>query len=141
MARACQPEPIGSDKAAGKLLKVVSGVKDVARGSRAGACHLSAAPGAIIWRGMQKTYWPACYALPLMMVRLTAASWETILRRGVMMAEGTCTAAEYQRMVAEKTTAMQLSLVALATGRDGAAVLAPFVTRARANAKRLRRTR
>jgi len=81
------------------------------------------------------------YAFPLMMARLTAASWETILRRGVMMAEGSCTAAEYSRMVAEKATAMQLSMVALATGRNGTAVLAPFVTRARANAKRLRRAR
>ena len=47
--------------------------------------------------------------------------------------------AEYQRMTAEKIVAIQTSMGALMTGRGHAAVLAPFVTRARANAKRLRR--
>ena len=74
-----------------------------------------------------------------MMARLTAASWETILRRTVMMAQGRCTPAEYRRMVAEKAAAMRFSTAALMRGRGKAAVLAPFVTRTRANVKRLRR--
>ena len=74
-----------------------------------------------------------------MMARLTAASWETIFHRGLMMAKGTCSAAEYQRMVSEKAAAMGLSMTALLTGRGQAAALAPFVSRALANAKRLRR--
>ena len=79
------------------------------------------------------------YALPVMMARLTLASWETMLRRTLMMARGTCTPAEYRRMTAEKATAVQMSMAALMTGRSQAAVLAPFVKRTQANAKRLRR--
>ena len=74
-----------------------------------------------------------------MMARLTAASWETIFHRTVMMSLGTCSAAEYQRMAMEKAEAAQTSLTALMTGGTPAAILAPYVTRARANAKRLRR--
>ena len=37
--------------------------------------------------------------LPLMMADLAFASWETMLRRTVMMAQGNCSPAEYQRMV------------------------------------------
>ena len=73
------------------------------------------------------------------MARLTAASWETIFHRSVMMAQGTCSPAEYQRMVAEKIAAMQASALALMTGRGTAAVMAPYLKRTRANAKRLRR--
>ena len=61
-----------------------------------------------------------------MMARLAAASWETIWRRTLMMAEGTCSLAEYQRMTAEKIAAMQTSMGALMTGRGHAAVLAPL---------------
>jgi hypothetical protein len=78
------------------------------------------------------------YALPLMMAQLTVASWETVWRRGMMMARGNCTPAEYRRMAAEKAAAAQLSMAALIGGRGQAAVLAPFVGRARANVKRLR---
>jgi hypothetical protein len=77
--------------------------------------------------------------VPMMMSRLMLASWETVFHRSLMMAQGTCSAAEYQRMGMEKAAAMQSSMTALITGRGQAAVLAPFVTRARANAKRLRR--
>lgn len=79
------------------------------------------------------------YALPMMMARLTMASWETMFRRGMMMALGTCTPAEYQRMADEKVAAVQSSMLALARGRSHAAMLAPFVSRTRANVKRLRR--
>jgi hypothetical protein len=73
------------------------------------------------------------------MVQLTVASWETVWRRGMMIARGNCTPAEYRRMAAEKGAAAQLSMTALIEGRGQAAVLAPFVRRARANVKRLRR--
>jgi hypothetical protein len=76
----------------------------------------------------------------MMTARMTAASWETMLRRTVLMAQGACTAAEYWRMVDEKAVAMQLSMAALLSGRGQAAALAPFASRARANAKRLRRS-
>jgi hypothetical protein len=75
----------------------------------------------------------------MMMAQLAVASWETIARRTLMMAQGVCTAAEYRRMAAEKVAAVQISAAAIMRGRGQAAVLAPFVVRARANAKRLRR--
>jgi hypothetical protein len=70
---------------------------------------------------------------------LTAASWETVIRRSLLMAQGACTRAEYWRMGEEKAAAMRSSVAAIMTGRSHAAVMTPFVTRARANAKRLRR--
>jgi hypothetical protein len=75
----------------------------------------------------------------MMMAELTMASWETIFHRSVMMAQGTCSALEYQRMMSEKAAAMQAAAAAMITGKGEAAVIAPFLTRARANAKRLRR--
>jgi hypothetical protein len=77
--------------------------------------------------------------LPVMMAQLTVASWETIFHRTLMMARGTCSPAEYQRMVMEKAAAMRTSTRALASRKGGGAVLAPFLWRARGNAKRLRR--
>jgi uncharacterized protein YjbJ (UPF0337 family) len=62
-----------------------------------------------------------------------------VLRRTLMMAQGTCTSAEYRRMTAEKVEAVQMSMAALMSGQSNAAVLAPFVTRTRANVRRLRR--
>jgi hypothetical protein len=76
---------------------------------------------------------------PAMMTQLALASWETIYHRSLMMAQGTCSAAEYQRMVVEKAAAVQASTLALMTGRGNAAVLAPYLVRSRANARRLRR--
>ena len=75
----------------------------------------------------------------MMMAELAFSSWETIFRRGLMMAQGTCSLAEYQRMGDEKAAAMQQSMIALVSGRSQAAVLAPFVSRTRANVRRLRR--
>jgi hypothetical protein len=82
----------------------------------------------------------SAYALPLIVAELAMASWEVVFRRSLMMAQGTCTAAEYQRMVAEKVTALQASALAAARGHSHAAMLAPFVTRSRANVRRLRRS-
>jgi hypothetical protein len=78
-------------------------------------------------------------SLTLTMARLTAASWETIWRRTSLMARGACSPAEYRRMTAEKVAAMQMATRALMSGKGQAVMLAPFVSRARANAKRLRR--
>ena len=75
---------------------------------------------------------------PAMMTQLTLASWETIYHRTLMMAQGTCSVSEYQRMVTEKAAAMQASSMALMTGRGHAAALAPYLVRSRANARRLR---
>jgi len=79
------------------------------------------------------------FDLPIMMARLTAASWETIFYRSMMMFQGTCSAVEYQRMAEEKAAAAQSAMLALMTGGTPAAMLAPYVARARANARRLRR--
>jgi hypothetical protein len=78
-------------------------------------------------------------ALPLMVAELMMASWETIARRSVMMAKGTCSPAEYRRMAMEKAAAMQLSALAVMGGRGKRQALAPWHKRATANAKRLRR--
>ena len=43
--------------------------------------------------------------LPMMFAEMAAASVETIARRMGMMVLGRCSAAEYQRMVAEKAKA------------------------------------
>ena len=75
----------------------------------------------------------------MMMAQLTLASWETMLRRTLMIARGTCTPAEYRRMTAEKVAAVQMSMGALMRGRGQAAMLAPFVNRTRVNVRRLRR--
>ena len=79
------------------------------------------------------------FAFPLMMARLTMDSWETMFHRTMMMAQGTCSPAEYQRMVMEKTAAVQSATLALMTGQSQEAVMAPFARRAKANARRLRR--
>ena len=78
------------------------------------------------------------FALPMMLTRLSIASWETIMHRSRMMADGSCTIGEYQRMGTEKVSAMQSAALAMAKGQGHAAVMRPFLTKARANAKRLR---
>ena len=88
---------------------------------------------------MKKHNSGSAFGLPMMMTQLAMSSWETIFHRSMMMAQGTCSMVEYQRMVAEKTAAMQISAAALMTGKSHSAVLAPFLTRARSNARRLRR--
>ncbi len=85
--------------------------------------------------------------LPLMAAQLMLSSWEVIARRSLLMAQNRCSPFEYQRMVTEKMQAAQLSAVALMTsgmtsGGEAslAAVLAPWHRRAKANARRLRRS-
>jgi hypothetical protein len=88
---------------------------------------------------MSKPHTDSPFAFPAMMTSMTLASWETMFHRTMMMAQGTCTMAEYQRMVLEKAEAAQSSMTALMTGQSPEAVLAPYHKRARANARRLRR--
>ena len=83
-------------------------------------------------------------SLSLMLAETFWSSVQTISRRTCLMAEGRCTAAEYRRMVLEKSAAAQDSAVALARlrGPGGAvALLAPWHRRAKANARRLGRSR
>ena len=82
----------------------------------------------------------AALSTPFMMAELAWASWETIARRSLMMAQNTCSMAEYNRMVAEKTAAMlDISRVLMSPGVSTEALLHPLHSRATANAKRLRR--
>jgi hypothetical protein len=76
---------------------------------------------------------------PAMMTQLTLSSWETIYHRSLMMAQGTLSVAEYQRMVMEKAAAARASTFALMSGHGHAAFMAPYLVRSRANARRLRR--
>jgi hypothetical protein len=76
--------------------------------------------------------------LSLIVAEVMAASWETMARRSLMMIQGTCSPAEYQRMAAEKLAAMQQSALAVMSGRGKRAALAPWHKRTTANAKRLR---
>lgn len=75
-----------------------------------------------------------------MMAKLAWASWETIMRRTFMIAQSTCSAAEYQCMLDEKTAATLetsgLLLSPVATSAE--ALLTPWHSRAVANARRLR---
>jgi hypothetical protein len=95
--------------------------------------------GSVGYQRMKKRRSSSPFALPMMMARLTAASLETIFHRTTMIAMGKCSPAEYRRMVAEKATAAQRSAAALMTGKSLTAAMAPYSTRARANAKRLRK--
>jgi hypothetical protein len=61
----------------------------------------------ILIAGMRKYIRNSPYMLPVTMVMLTAASWETIARRSLLMAQGACTTAEYWRMGEEKAAAMR----------------------------------
>jgi hypothetical protein len=82
-------------------------------------------------------------ALPLMMAELGLASLEVIGRRTLMMARGACSPIEYHRMVQEKAAAAASSARRLAAGggtASAASLLAPWHSRAKANAKRLRRS-
>ena len=80
-------------------------------------------------------------ALPTLWVEMWFAAAETVAWRSLMMFNGTCSPAEYQRMVEEKWVALGQSAVALAApaGPEAAAMLRPWHRHAAANARRLRR--
>jgi hypothetical protein len=104
--------------------------------------HLDTArPVATCADTMRKSIHRRKRALTLIMAEMIVASWETIARRTLMIAQNTCTSAEYKRMVIEKAAALQHSTLAVMSGRGTRAVLAPWHPRATANAKRLRRKR
>ena len=76
-----------------------------------------------------------------MMAELAWASWETIARRSLMMAQNACSAAEYDQMVAEKTAAaLDIGRALMSPGVSAEALLKPLHSRATANAKRLRKS-
>jgi hypothetical protein len=81
-------------------------------------------------------------ALPLMMTQLALSSFETVLRRSWLIASGTCSYAEYQRMLLEKVEAAGHSAKAVARVPDAGylvQIVSPWHAGATANAKRLRR--
>lgn len=78
------------------------------------------------------------FRVPMMLAELAVRSWETVWHRTAMMAQGTCTTDEYARMAAEKVAAMEDSMAVLVRGGSQAEAIAPFLRRARANARRLR---
>ena len=92
-------------------------------------------------RGVKTLKPYAALSTPFMMAELAWASWETIAWRSLLMAQNTCSMAEYNRMVAEKTAAaLEIGRVLASTGSVSAeALLKPLHSRATANAKRLRR--
>ena len=87
---------------------------------------------------------PQPYMLPFMLAELTVSACETIARRTSLIATGQCSAAEYRRMIVEKTEAAQASMFAVVTATPTTAVaaaMAPWLHSTRANAKRLRHKR
>jgi hypothetical protein len=81
-------------------------------------------------------------SLPGMVADLMFASWETIARRTMLIAQNNCSPAEYRRMVTEKAnaaTASGLKFIASGGRVSMASVIAPWRRRAVANAKRLRK--
>ncbi len=84
-------------------------------------------------------------SLPMMVFQMATASAETIARRTGMIATGRCSAAEYQRMVAEKAKAAMETAAVLAqpgaTKRKATVTkaIAPWHRAVVANAKRLRK--
>jgi len=84
------------------------------------------------------------YMLPFMLAELTISACETIARRTTLIATGQCSAAEYRRMIVEKTEAAQASMFAATRAHPvtaAMAAMAPWLDSTRANAKRLRRKR
>jgi len=80
--------------------------------------------------------------LPFMLAELTISACETIASRTRLIATGQCSAAEYRRMIVEKTEAAHASIFAVAAATPSTALEAavtPWLDSARANAKRLRR--
>lgn len=80
--------------------------------------------------------------LPLAMTNLTLASWETIAHRMLLISQNKCSQAEYLRMFSEKTqAAMETSLALMSSSGQAsvASLMAPWLSRAAANAKRLRK--
>jgi hypothetical protein len=83
-------------------------------------------------------------SLPSLMTNLTLASWETMARRTMLIAQNTCSPAEYQRMVSEKAAAaMESGMKLFFSGglASMTSLMAPWSSRATANVKRLRKSK
>ena len=81
-------------------------------------------------------------SLPTMMADLILASWETVTRRALLIAENKCSPAEYTRMFNEKAEAAAATGLTLVSSGGRATVvsmLAPWHRRAVGNARRLRK--
>ena len=83
-------------------------------------------------------------SLAVMMSDLMLASLETITRRSFLILQNDCSPAEYRRMANEKTEAVARSAARLVYGSGSGratmtSLLAPWHSRAIANAKRLRK--
>ena len=73
---------------------------------------------------------------------LTLASWETMAHRMLLISRNQCSQDEYLRMVSEKAQAAMatgLTLMFSFGQASMASLIAPWVSQATANAKRLRR--
>jgi hypothetical protein len=76
------------------------------------------------------------------MADLTLASWETIARRMLLISQNRCSPTEYQRMFSEKAAAAMSTGFKLMSSFGQASMsslMAPWLSRATANAKRLRK--
>jgi hypothetical protein len=79
--------------------------------------------------------------------QMSMAAWEVIMRRTMLISQGTMSAPEAMGMVLEKATAFvaagEKAAIAAARGGDAtkiaSAALSPIRAKARANARRLRR--
>jgi hypothetical protein len=81
-------------------------------------------------------------SLPLSMANLALASWETLARRTLLIAQNKCSQEEYQRMVLEKAEAATESAMTFIFGGGLASIdelIEPWRTRLTANVKRLRK--
>ena len=81
-------------------------------------------------------------SLPTMMTELMLASWETVTRGALLIAENKCSPGEYSRMFSEKTAAAAatgLTLISSGGSATPVSMLAPWYRRAVANARRLRK--
>ena len=78
--------------------------------------------------------------LPFLLFQMTMNSAEIIARRWQMMASGTCSPAEYQRMFLEKIKATQQTSAAMFSLNPTVMILLrPWHVGARRNVKRLRK--
>ena len=81
---------------------------------------------------MMKARRPQTASLPAMMAELMVASWETVMRRALLIAENKCSPIEYKRMFDEKAEAAAIARFILMSsgGRvTPASILAPSLMR------------
>jgi hypothetical protein len=112
-------------------------------GSQTGTSIRHTSPDIWYSRGMSQRKRSSTKPSGIVLAELAWASWETIVHRSVLMMTGQCSAAEYQQMMHEKTAAGLKTGQMLLAGDHLSmnALLAPWHSRATANAKRLRKPR